>query len=126
VLILDSSGLTKLAERSQRAAALIRALQGEGLWPPAVPTMVLVESIAGNVRTDANVNRFLKACEVESVLPERTARRAGELRARARRGSAVDALVVALAEPGGTVLTSDRVDIEALASRTDTVAVEVV
>jgi hypothetical protein len=38
----------------------------------------------------------------------------------------VDAIVVAVAEPGGTVLTSDRADLEALATHADGVAVEVV
>jgi hypothetical protein len=42
----------------------------------------------------------------------------------ARRGSAVDALVVALAEPGGTVLTSDLRDLEALAEHAQRVRVE--
>lgn len=124
MIVVDSSGLSKLAERSRRAAALIRALQREGLWPPVVPTSVLAESVSGRARTDANVNRLLKSCDVHPVLPERVARRAGELRARARRGSAVDAIVVALAEPHGTVLTSDRADIEALASHGKDVAVE--
>jgi hypothetical protein len=55
---------------------------------------------------------------------ERTARRAGHLRARARTGSAVDALVVALAEPGGTVLTGDAEDLEALAVHADGVVIE--
>ena len=41
------------------------------------------------------------------------------------RGSAVDAIVVALAEPGGTVLTGDREDIEALAAHADGVIVQV-
>jgi hypothetical protein len=45
---------------------------------------------------------------------------------RARAGSAVDALIVAIAEPGGTVLTGDRADIEALAAHADRVAVELV
>ncbi len=42
----------------------------------------------------------------------------------ARRGSAVDALVVALAEPGGTVLTSDPGDLVALAQYAHDVIVE--
>jgi hypothetical protein len=46
------------------------------------------------------------------------------LRRLARRGSAVDALVVALAEPGGTVLTSDLGDLGALAQYADGVIVE--
>jgi hypothetical protein len=38
----------------------------------------------------------------------------------------VDALVVALAEPGGTVITGDAEDLEALAAHARDVAVEVV
>ena len=44
-------------------------------------------------------------------------RRAGALRALAGRGSAVDALVVAIAEPGGMVLSGDMGDPRALAER---------
>ncbi len=91
-----------------------------------MPTVVLAESVSGRSRTDANVNRFVKACDVDPMLSEATARRAGALRAGAGRGSAVDAVVVAFAEPGGTVLTSDRPDLEALAAHADDVAIEVV
>ncbi len=126
MLVLDSGGLSRLADRSRRAAALISALRAEGLWPPIVPTVVLAESISGRQRTDATVNRFLKTCDVESNLPEATARRAGQLRALARRGSAVDAILVALAEPGGTVMTSDEDDLGALAGRAQQVAIEVI
>ena len=91
-----------------------------------VPTMVLVESFHGDPRRVANTHRFLKMCIIESAVSETTARRAAELRRRARAGSAVDALIVAIAEPGGTVLTGDQADIEALASHADAVAVEVV
>jgi predicted nucleic acid-binding protein len=126
VLVLDSSGLSRLGERSRRAAALIMTLRREGLWPPVVPTVVLAESISGRARTDTNINRLLKSCDIEPVAPEARARRAGAIRARARRGSAVDAVVVVLAEPGGTVLTSDRGDLEALAAHADSVLIEVV
>lgn len=78
--------------------------------------MVLVESLTGRPRTDANVNRFLKTCEVVERVPERLARRAASLRAKARQGSAVDALVIALAEPGGNVLGGDLADLRALAT----------
>ena len=54
------------------------------------------------------------------------ARRAAELRRRARRGSAVDALVVAVAEPDGAVLTGDEADITALAAVSHGVTVELV
>jgi hypothetical protein len=39
---------------------------------------------------------------------------------------AADALVVAIAKPGGTVLTGDRADIEALAAHAVRVSVEVI
>jgi hypothetical protein len=124
VLVLDSGGLSRLSQRTRRAAALVEALHAENLWPPIVPTMVLAESTTGAARTDANINRLVKSCDVDPIVAESTARRAGYLRARARKGSAVDAVVVAFAEPGGTVLTSVSDDLEALAAHADRVAIE--
>lgn len=124
MLVLDSGGLSRLSQRTRRAVALIEALQADNLWPPVAPTVILAESTTGAARTDANINRLLKGCDVDPVLAEGTARRAGYLRARARRGSAVDALLVALAEPGGTILTGDLGDLEALAAHADAVAIE--
>ena len=85
---------------------------------------MLVESLSGRQRTDAEVNRFLKTCEVVETLPGTLARRAGALRALAGQGSAVDAVVVAMAEPGGAVLSGDVLDLRALASHADDVIVE--
>jgi len=115
-----------LSERNEAAASLIRALAAEQLWPPVVPTMVLVESLQGDAGRDANTNRFLKTCLVDPTVNPVVARRAAALRRLACAGSPVDALVVALAEPGGTVLTGDRGDIEALAAHAAGVEVEVV
>lgn len=126
MLVLDSGGLSRLARRDRATAALLIALRREGLWPPLVPTVVLAESLMGSGHRDANTNRFLKACEVSSTVPERLARRAAELRSRAGRGSAVDALVVAIAEPNGTVLTGDRADLGALAANASGVVIAVV
>jgi hypothetical protein len=123
VLVLDSGGVSRLAERSQQALALILSLRDEGLWPPEVPSVVLVECLEGHAGRDANANRFLKACDIAEVVPESLARRAATLRRLARRGSAVDALVVAFAEPGGTVLTADPHDLRALAAHADSVAI---
>lgn len=114
-LVLDSGGVTRLARRNAESLATIRAFRREGLWPPVVPTMVLVESVTGRQRTDANVNRFLKTCDIIERVPEGIARRAASLRARVRQGSAVDALVIALAEPGGDVLSGGLADLRALA-----------
>jgi hypothetical protein len=126
VLVLDSGGFSKLSARTRSALALIRSLNREGLWPPVVPTVVLVESLRGDAGRDANANGFLKTCIVETELAPAIARRAAELRRRAGAGSAVDAIVVALAEPGGTVLTSDRADLEALAAHARGVSIETV
>jgi hypothetical protein len=126
VLVLDSGGLSRLSQRNRRAAALIDALRAENLWPPVVPTVVLAESTTGAARTDANINRVLKTCDIEPMVTERTARRAGHLRARVRTGSAVDALVIAMAEPGGTVLTGDTEDLEALAVYAEDVLIEII
>lgn len=122
-LVLDSGGVSRLAERSQRALALISALRDEGLWPPVVLSPVLVECLQGHAGRDAVENRFLKTCDIAEVIPEALARRAASIRRLAHRGSAIDALVVAAAEPGGTVLTSDPRDLQALATYADHVAI---
>ena len=124
MLILASGGVSRLAERSTSAAALLSALRAEGLWPPIVPTPVLIEALHGDPARDASANRLLKTCEVVEDIPERLARRAASLRSSARCGSAIDALVVACAEPGGSVLTSDPDDLNALATHGHDVHIE--
>jgi hypothetical protein len=130
MLILDSGGVSSLAKRDQDALAAIRALVRVGAWPPLVPSVVLAESTTGRQRNDAAVNRLLETCDVREDVPASLARRAGELRHRAHRahraerGSAVDAVVVASAEPGGVVLTGDIEDLGALASHADAVRIE--
>ena len=101
MLVLDSGGVSRLARQRQDSAALIAVFKRDGLWPPLVPSVVLAESTTGRQRHDANIHRFLKTCEITEGLTEHLARRAGAIRALAHRGSAVDAIVVAIAEPGG-------------------------
>ena len=126
MLVLDSGGFGRLSERSKKALALIEEFRLAGLWPPVVPTMVLVESLQGHPGRDANANRFLKTVMTDDSVTVDVARRAAELRRRAKRGSAVDALVVAMAEPDGTVLTGDEADITALSAVSTGVTVELV
>ena len=126
MLVLDSGGVSRLAKRDRDTAALILTLRRRGLWPAIVPTVVLAESLTGSAQRDANTNRLLEACDVRPAVSERVARRAAELRTKARRGSAVDALIVAIAEPGSTVLTSDGEDLRALAANGADVVIEVV
>jgi hypothetical protein len=123
VLVLDSGGLSYLATRSSQAVALIRSLRREELWPPVIPTMVLVESLEARPGRDAALNQFIGTCLVDDSVPVTLARRAAELRRAARQGSAVDALVMALAEPNGAVLTGDVGDLRPLAAQTKQVTV---
>ena len=125
MLVLDS-GAVAPGERSARAAALITALRAEGLWPPVVPSLVLVECLTGEGSRDAAHNRFLRTCDVAEIVSVPLARRAAWLRAKARTGSAVGALVTAVAEPGGTVLTGDLADLRALARHASDVAIEAI
>lgn len=122
-LILDSGGLTGLARQQHEITSRIFFFKAKDLWPPVVPTVVMAESLSGRPHTDAHVSQLLKLCEIDEQVPKLLARRAGELRALAKQGSAVDAIVVALAEPGGAVLTSDLADMRALASYADNVHV---
>jgi hypothetical protein len=87
---------------------------------------VLIECITGDARRDARTNRLLKTCEIVDTLPADLARRAAWLRTKARRGSAIDALVVASADPGGAVLTGDPKDLIAIADHADEVTIHVV
>ena len=123
VLILDCGGLSHLAARSSETAALIRSLRRERLWPPVIPTMILIESLQGRPGRDAPLNQFIGTCLIEDSVPVTLARRAAELRRRSRNGSAVAALVVALAEPNGVVLTGDVGDLQAPAAQTKQVTV---
>jgi predicted nucleic acid-binding protein len=114
-LVLDAGGLSALA--GQRAR--LHELRRRGLWPAQVPAVVLTESLTGDHRRDFHVNRLLRACEVRDV-DELHAREAARLRTAAGRPgsiSAVDAIVVAFAAagPDGVVVTTDPVDLRALA-----------
>jgi|SRR5215468_4362248 len=126
MLVLDSGAVTRLAERSPRAAALIAALRAEDLWPPVVPSVVLIECLTGEGSRDAAHHRFLHTCDIPEGVPVPLARRAAWLRTKARAGSAVDALVTAAAEPGGTVLTGDLADLQALARHASDVTIEAI
>lgn len=115
-LVVDSGGISFLIRSVPHAADLVEKFIRDGLWPPVVPSPVLIEYLQGHAGRDARVNLLLKSCDVSEVIDVGLTRRAGWLRTRAKKGSAVDALVVAAAEPGGMVLTSDYDDLSALAA----------
>lgn len=117
-VVLDAEGVTMLAASRAR----LEELRRRGQWPALVPSVVLAEALTGDHRRDFHENRLLRACDIRPI-DEDLARGAARLR-RAVRGarppSAVDAIVVALADDAGgaTVLTSDPVDLRALARHT--------
>jgi predicted nucleic acid-binding protein len=115
-IVLDADGLTALAARR----AYLEELRRRGEWPAIVPSVVLTEALTGDHRRDYHENRLLRTCDVRSV-DEVMARTASALRARVsgrRPPSAVDAIVVAMADAAGgaTVLSIDPGDLRALAS----------
>jgi len=114
-LVLDAGGLSALAHQRAR----MRELRRRGLWPAQVPTVVLTEALTGGHRRDFHANRLLRACQVRDV-DETQAREGARLRTATERAatvSAVDAVVAALAgaTPDAVVLTSDPLDLRALA-----------
>jgi len=114
-LVLDSGGLSMLV----RSRARLEELRRRGEWPALVPAVVLTEALTGDHRRDLHENRLLRTCDVRPT-DEALARKAAALRTavdRARAPSAVDAIVVALADDvgGATVLTGDLRDLRALA-----------
>ena len=126
-LILDSGAVSYFADASADYARAVMAVFGsEDLWPPRVPSVVLVECLTGHPQKDARTHMFLKGCDVTTILTESAARRAARLRTLAGRGSAVDAALVALAEPRGLIITSDKQDLTALAANAMGVTIEVI
>jgi predicted nucleic acid-binding protein len=117
-VVLDSHGLTTLA----RNRARLEELRRRGQWPAIVPTVILTEALTGDHGRDYFASRLLRACDVRPV-DEILARSAARLRASAtvrRTPSAVDAIVVAIADQAGgaVVLSSDLADLRALAHHT--------
>lgn len=116
--ILDSHGVTVLADDRARIAEML----DRGEWPPLVPAAVLVECLTGDNRRGFRTNRLLRQCNVREVT-EIIARHAARLRtlARADRISPTDAIVAATADHagGGVILTSDVDDLRALAENSE-------
>jgi predicted nucleic acid-binding protein len=117
-VVLDAHGLTMLAKSRARLGELRR----RGEWPAILPAVVLTEYLRGDYRRDYHENRVLRTCDVRPV-DEPLARSAALLRSQVvarRTPSAVDAIVVALADfvGGATVLSGDPADLRALARHT--------
>ncbi|HXT44001.1 MAG TPA: hypothetical protein VN748_07755 [Pseudonocardiaceae bacterium] len=121
-LVLDSGAASALGRRDRQTAARIAALRQRGLWPPILPAVVLIDSLTGNRVRDALVNRTV-ALSVVHPLEGSLARRAAQLRGRARAGSAVEACVVATAELlGALVITGNPGELARLSHHADGVS----
>ena len=105
-----------------RNRARLEELRRRDEWPAIVPSVILTEALTGDYRRDFQGNRLLRTCDIRPA-DEELARRGAPLRTAVdgtRIPSAVDAIVVALADTvgGATVLTSDPRDLRALARHT--------
>lgn len=113
-LILDSGGISAIADGSGVARAALERARREG-WLVAIPAPVLTEVHTGR-RDHARIDRTINAVDVLiETTPER-AKQAGELRSRSGVPDVVDAIVVAeaAAMPPAVILASDPDDIRAL------------
>ena len=125
-LILDSGAVIGLSRGDDSIRAFLRR-SIELDVPAEIPVVVVAETIRGEDR-DATVNRVLKAVgEVPETTPA-VGRCAGRLLGETRSSATIDALVVAHAVEagGGTILTSDAKDLNALASAHPEVQIQVV
>jgi predicted nucleic acid-binding protein len=114
--VLDSGAMTRIAEGSGTARAILRALVARG-FSVTMPAVVLVECLTGDGRRDATTHRVLHAVGDVRPTTEHAARAAAALRHRTGNPSVIDALVaeLALGIPGAVaVLTTDVEDLEAL------------
>jgi len=131
-VVLDSSGLSGLIGRSERARAQLRWVVEHG-GSVLVPSPVLAETITGQSGRDSEINRILGVLQRGRnaiVAPdEATARLAGRLRFQAGTDDGIDALVAAAAALAGgpsVLLTSDADDLLRLLAGYPTVAVRIV
>lgn len=106
-----------------RAVAIARRAQREHA-ERIVPMPVLAEVYRGDA-SDARIDRLFTSGVRRPGLDLRTVRLAGRLRARARVGSAVDAIVVATAVRlgGAVVATGDPDDLRRLAADSPNVVI---
>lgn len=123
VIVLDSGVVTAFAHADRLLRERIARLSRRSGEPFLVPAAVVIEATTATAR-DASLNRFLEGCEIV-VLGEALARRPAGLRFSSRRGSPVDASVVATVESrgGGVALTTDLDDLRALAEHAHNVNV---
>ena len=113
-VVLDSGALIALERRPGALLADVRqhALNGGG--PPVVPASVVAQVWRTGTGHQAPVAAFLGRCRVGTLDAER-ARQVGQLLAESGTYDITDAHVVAVADSGDLIITSDPLDIARLA-----------
>lgn len=119
LLVLDSGGLSACAENHEKARAALSMCESAGT-PVFLPSVIIAESTRATAR-DAMVNRIIAGVTVVAIDHD-IAREAAALKNKAQMSGVehtIDAIVVAVAAlaGGGAILTSDPIDITALADR---------
>jgi len=111
-VVLDSGAFLAIERDDRDVVAMIKAAH-QMSWTLRSNGGVVAEIWRGGEGRQVKVARLLKAVQLIAVDDE-LGRSAGLLLRDAKGSNAVDATVVALAEPGDQVLTSDPTDIERL------------
>ena len=110
-MILDAGAFVAYEKGDPRVRARLLAARSQGL--DVTSTSPVIAQVWRDGRRQARVARLIAATRVEAP-DERTARRAGELLGKTKTTDVVDALVVALARDGDSIVTSDVADLSKL------------
>jgi predicted nucleic acid-binding protein len=110
-LILDAGAFVAFEKGDARIRARLTAARRLGL--ELATTSPVIGQVWRDGRRQVLLARLLAATNVDEP-SDRSARRAGELLAKAKTRDVVDALLVGCARDGDAVLTSDPRDIETL------------
>jgi hypothetical protein len=110
-LILDAGAFVAFEKGDARVRARLTAARRLGM--DLVTTSPVIGQVWRDGRRQVLLARLIAATNVDAPT-EASARRAGELLARAKTHDVVDAMLVGRVRDGDTVLTSDRHDLETL------------
>ncbi|MDA8186434.1 MAG: PIN domain nuclease [Actinomycetota bacterium] len=109
--VLDAGALIAIDKRDRKVGAILRLLQRDGV--PVRTSAAAVAQAWRSGRRQANLARVLRGLDVAAI-DETAGKRVGELLGANGTNDLADAHVALLIEPGGSVITSDKPDIEAL------------
>ena len=112
-LVLDAGALIALERGDVRVVRQLKLAHDAG-QPPLTHGGVVAQVWRGGDHRQALLAQVLAGIDV-LPLDEALGRRAGRLLARSRTSDAIDAAVVAMADDGDQILTSDPIDIGILA-----------